>query len=186
MVIKADRVMEFYFVRHGQTDHNLLEGKDKGDHTAEVPLNERGRQQAGEIEPLIATLPVRVVCSSPMRRVQETKEIIAARLAVEHCEIEELSECSALVWGEMRGLGMFSGLPEAGAARVFMDRVRVGLNRALSLPGRVLIVAHGGVHWAACCLLGIEGHEWAVENCAVVHFRREGEKWVAKKIYGPL
>lgn len=177
---------EFYFVRHGQTYHNLLEGKDKGDHTGEIPLNETGRRQAVEIEPLIATLPVKMVCSSPMKRAQETKEIITARLVVDHCDIEELSECSASVWEEMRARGMLSGVPEAGEARVFMDRVREGLNRALALPGKALIVAHGGVHWAACCLMGIEGHGWAVDNCAVVHFRVEGEKWVAKKIYGPL
>lgn len=29
---------EFYFVRHGQTDHNLLEGLHKGDHTIDIPF----------------------------------------------------------------------------------------------------------------------------------------------------
>lgn len=175
---------EFYFVRHGQTDHNLLEIKDRGDHTAEVPLNETGKMQAVKIEPLIASLPVKTICSSPMKRVQETKEIIAARLVADHCEIDELSECSAKVWGEMRAWGMFSSLPKEGDARLFMDRVREGLNRALLLPGPTLIVAHGGVHWAACCLMGIEDHGWAVENCAVVHFSiGDAGQWVAKKLF---
>ena len=68
---------EFYFVRHGQTDHNVMEGKDKGDHPADIPLNAVGRNQALLIEPTIALLPVQTICASPLKRVQETKERIA-------------------------------------------------------------------------------------------------------------
>ena len=83
----------------------------------------------------------------------------------------------------MASLGMYSSLPEQGDARLFMDRVRQGINQALSLPGPLLIVAHGGVHWALCCLMGIETHEWAIDNCTVVHFSiGENGSWRASKL----
>ena len=79
--------------------------------------------------------------------------------------------------------GMYSPLPREGMARQFMDRVRNGINQALALPGPTLVVAHGGVHWAICCLMGINGHEWAIDNCIPVHFSiGENEKWCARKL----
>ena len=179
MVLKK----EFYFVRHGQTDHNLLEGRHKGDHSAEIPLNKTGREQALAIEPIISLLPIRTICASPMERAQETKKIIAARLQAPHHQIDDLGECSSQVWRNMSTLGMYSAVPLEGEVRLFMDRVRSGLNRALALPGPSLVVAHGGVHWAACCLMGIQNHEWAIHNCGVVHFSVDTEgKWIASKL----
>ncbi len=174
---------EFYFVRHGQTDHNISEGKEKGDHHGDIPLNATGRNQAAAIEPMIALLPILTICTSPMKRAKETKEIISARLPVPHYEINNLGECSAKIWGEMAQLGMYSPLPVGGEARLFIERVRKGINQTLSLPGPVLIVAHGGVHWATCCLMGIENHAWAVNNCDLVHFSiGEDGKWNASKL----
>lgn len=174
---------EFYFVRHGQTDHNISEQKMKGDHHENVPLNATGRGQAQAIEPLIVNLPIRTICTSPMRRAQETKEIISARLEASHHTIDSLGECSAKVWQQMYLLGMNAPLPESGEVALFMERVKRGIDSALALPGPTLIVAHGGIHWAACCLLGIREHHWSAENCAVVHFSmQEPEKWTAKKL----
>lgn len=176
---------EFYFIRHGQTDHNISDGNLKKDHPEDIPLNETGKAQAKSIAPAISTLPIRTVCASPLKRVQQTKEIITHHLQAEHHEIHDLGECTAQIWKEMVQLGMYSSLPKEGLARYFMDRVRNGINQALSLPGPSLIVAHGGVHWALCCLMGIEEHEWAIGNCVPVHFLFEG-KWVAKKLLDPL
>ena len=63
-----------------------------------------------------------------------------------------------------------------------MDRVRKGIIQALSYPGTSLIVAHGGVHWAICCLMGIQNHEWAIYNREIVHFSTDDGKWTAKKV----
>ena len=179
MIVKK----EFYFVRHGQTDHNAIEGMNKGDHPENIPLNETGRSQARNIQPIISSLPVQTVCSSPLKRVQETKAIIASELQACHHDIDDLTECSALIWKEMRKHGMYSPLPKEGAARKFMDRVRNGINLALSHPSPTLIVAHGGVHWAVCCLMGIEKHDWAIDNCIPVHFFIEQNgKWRARKL----
>lgn len=171
---------EFYFVRHGQTDHNLIEAKEKKDHPHDIPLNQNGRNQAKAIEPIIASLPVQVVCTSPMKRAQETKEIITAKLPAAHHQIDDLSECTGLIWKEMSKLGMYSPLPKDGEVRLFMDRIRKGINAALSIPGIPLIVAHGGVHWAACCLMALDEHMWAIDNCTIVHFSiSDRGKWTA-------
>lgn len=174
---------EFYFIRHGQTDHNIPPVNLKTDHPADISLNETGRSQARFIEPIISSLPIQTVCSSPLKRVQETKEIITSRLQASYYEINDLGECSALIWKEMIRLGMYSSLPKEGLVRYFMDRVRNGINQALMLPGPSLIVAHGGVHWAICCLMRIEEHEWAIGNCVPVHFLigKKG-KWTVKKL----
>ena len=108
---------EFYFVRHGQTDHNLLEGKHKGDHPGDIPLNATGRNQTKLIQPTISTLPIKTVCSSPLKRAQETTEIITSHLQVHHHENSDLGECSAQIWKEMVQLGMYSPLPAGGASR---------------------------------------------------------------------
>lgn len=173
----------FYFVRHGQTDYNLLEGPDKGEHPADISLNEKGKEQAAAIEPIAALLPIKTVCTSKMRRVQETKNIITGRLQAPHHEIDDLGECSAEIWKEMTQLGMYSPLPTKGQAFLFMERVKNGLHQALSFPGPCLIVAHGGVHWATCCLMNIQNHAWLLENCGVVYFSLDrDQKWVAKKL----
>lgn len=176
-------IQEFYFVRHGQTDHNLLEGKEKGDHTGGIPLNERGRSQAAAIEPIIASLPIQTICFSPMIRAKETKEIATPRLLAPHHEVEELGECTALTWRQMSQLGMYSVAEHEDPARQFIGRVHKGLEHALSLPGPALIVAHGGVHWAICWLLQIEDHSWSIENCGIAHFTLGPDaKWRAQKL----
>lgn len=174
---------EFYFIRHGQTDHNKKEGPNKGDHPRDIPLNETGIQQARDIAPFIATLPFKTVCSSPLRRAQETKQLITAHLEVDHHEFEDLGECNSQIWKDMSGRGMYAPLPEEGLARMFMERVRNGINAALALPGPHLIVSHGGVHWALCCLMGIENCEWSTDNCIPIHFSIGSDhKWNAKKL----
>lgn len=174
---------EFYFVRHGQTDHNVSEGNLKEDHPTDIPLNQKGEKQAVAIEPIVAVLPVKTVCASRMKRAQETKNIIAGRLQIPHYEVEDLGECSAGIWKEMVRLGMYSPPPIDGQVFLFMEQVRKGLCHSLSFPGPCLIVAHGGVHWAACCLMNIKHHEWMLENCGVVHFSVGiNQEWTAKKL----
>jgi uncharacterized phosphatase len=179
MIVKK----EFYFVRHGETDHNISKAVDKGDHAAHIPLNATGRGQAMAIEPLVAKLPVKTICASPMKRAQETKEIITVTIDAPHHAIEGLGECSSRVWQEMRALGMYSQVPGVGEAALFMRRVGEALNQALALPGPVLVVAHGGVHWAACCLMGVDRHEWSIGNCGIVHFQLDDQgNWAPVKV----
>jgi probable phosphoglycerate mutase len=179
MILEKD----FYFVRHGQTDHNISQNHLNEDHPHHTPLNITGRKQAVSIEPTIATLPVKTVCCSPLKRAQETKELITTRLQVEHHALDDLGECTSVIWREMVRLGMHGAAPDSENVQFFMEKVRKGINHALSLPGPTLIVAHGGVHWAMCALMRIKDHEWAIDNCVPVYFSvRENGLWVAKKL----
>ncbi len=173
---------EFYFIRHGQTDYNLLHAKV--DHE-DVSLNGTGVQQALAVEGIIATLPIRSVCYSPLKRAKETKEIISLRLLASHFEIPELGECSMEVWNEMRSCGANAHQSAHKSVRAFMQRTVSGVNQALSRDGPILIVAHGGIHWTMCCLMSVVDHEWTIANCLPVHFfpGSDGE-WKANKILG--
>lgn len=94
---------EFYFVRHGQTDGSAAAVKqDHGD----ISLNTTGRKQARMIEPIIASLPVKTICYSPLKRAKETREIACSNLTATHAEMANLSECNTQIWQEMTGLGI--------------------------------------------------------------------------------
>ncbi len=173
---------EFYFIRHGQTDYNILPNHYKVDHPSEVPLNATGRTQANRIEPLIAALPIKTVCCSPFIRAQETKEIVTSRLNATHHELEELGECSAAVWQEMAAKKLAAPLHPEGHIRHFLERVRHGVNRALSQEGPVLIIAHGGIHFAICSWMNLTNHDWAVDNCVPIRFYCKEEQWTAESL----
>lgn len=174
---------EFYYLRHGQTDHNKTNATtDHGD----IPINEHGRNQAKEIEDAIAALPIKTVCCSPLKRAKETKDIVTAKIDVCHIEIEGLRECTCEIWRVMTALGPEAHRCPDDPVRSFMDQVKMGINQCLSQEGPVLIVAHGGIHWAMCCIMGVE-HEWAIDNCVAVHFTLNSDGlWRAKKIGAPM
>ncbi len=166
---------EFYFIRHGQTDYNV--SLTKVDHE-DIPLNTTGRLQAQTVEPIIASLPIKSVCCSPLRRAKETKEMISTRLQATHYELADLGECSLSIWQKMTAFHHTQHEVQA-----FMERVVQGINHALSLEGPVLVVAHGGIHWAICSFMDITDHDWIIDNCRPVHFSLDSSgKWQAKQL----
>jgi len=79
--------------------------------------------------------------------------------------------------------GMHSPLPQKGVVCEFINRVQNGINQALSFPGPSMVIAHGGVHWAICSLMGIKEHEWMINNCVPIHFSiDDGNHWIARKL----
>ncbi len=167
---------EFYFIRHGQTDHHKGLDLDNTD----IPLNVAGEHQARNIEPLIATLPIQTICFSPLIRAKQTKDLIASSISVKHHELEDLKECCWNTWNDMTSQGQKSKIEFTGSVKEFMYRAVQGINQALSLPGPVLIVAHGGVHWAMCYFMDVDCN-WAIDHCVPVHYSLDGQgQWVAK------
>jgi broad specificity phosphatase PhoE len=138
----------FYFLRHGQTDWNR-EHRLQGN--IDVPLNATGLAQAHEAAARLAGLPIATVVSSHLSRARRTAEIAAQALGLP-VEIDpDLAEVA---------LGVREGTPEDGllerwqqgetpeGAETYIDfcrRTQAGVRRALTRPGPVLIVAHGGV-----------------------------------------
>lgn len=141
----------FYYVRHGQTDWNA-ENRAMGQ--ADIPLNAKGIQQAVSARNQLTGLGITTICHSPLSRAKQTAELFNEVLNVALIEIEELCEFN---------LGPYQGkvkeqwfkdwrhgatLPETEQYQDFMNRAFQGITKALSFPGPVLIVAHGGVYWA--------------------------------------
>lgn len=167
----------FYFVRHGETDFSLSSAKvDHGD----VSLNPRGRQQAQDLAPVVAKLPIQVVFSSPLKRAKETREIITSQLNAPSYELPELGECTREIWQEMVDLGADACLLGSPRVKSYLQRVLSGINQALSFDGPALIVSHAGVHWALCCLMKIENHDWVVSSSKLIHFIITSKgKWIS-------
>jgi len=176
MILKKD----FYFIRHGQTDFNA--SGDKEDYL-DISLNQTGFKQAHTVEPIVASLYVKSICCSPLKRAKETKEVISSRLKATHYEIAELSECCLKIWTDVTGSGV-SAYEKAGThVKSFMDQAVKGINQALACEGPVLVVAHGGIHWAMCCLMEIADHSWVIDNCLPIHFTIGTDgKWKARKL----
>jgi len=60
---------EVFLIRHGETEWSL-----SGQHTGvtDIPLTEKGRRAAKQLEPLLAGLNFSLVLASPLQRAQQT------------------------------------------------------------------------------------------------------------------
>ncbi len=142
-------------VRHGETDWNSA-GRIQG-HT-DVPLNERGRQQAREVAARLAAVSWDALYASTLARAWQTAELIGHSVGLaprgdsglweRHCGVLEQQTWEAVrsrfPW--IRSLSD-TGIPGAETDPVLVARVRGALHR---IAGRhrgqcVLVVTHGGV-----------------------------------------
>jgi len=82
-------------VRHGETDWNL-EGRYQGQ--ADLPLNERGREQAKLLAERLRGERIEAIYASDLSRAFETAKIIAEALGHEVKTLESLREVDTGVW----------------------------------------------------------------------------------------
>ena len=152
-------------VRHGETDWNA-ERRWQGH--ADVPLNERGREQARALAEQLAGESVDAIYSSDLSRARDTADILGARLDVPVVVDADLREIDVgpvegLTAEESAAFDGWQGEPqEEHSERVFaaIDRI------ADRHPGeRILVVTHGGSMRRVHEHLGLEGGPF--ENCAV-------------------
>ncbi len=158
-----------YLARHGRTAYNL-EGRFQGQ--LPVPLDELGREQAGELAERAATHGFAVLWSSTLLRARETAEIVAARIGLEPREDARLMETDAGDWTDRPFSEVQAEAPELFAKFIAGDpsfafpggesfaeqEVRVGaaLDEIEREPLPALVVCHGMVIRAA--LSGRTGH----------------------------
>lgn len=62
-----------YMVRHGETDWNRAHRMQGW---SDIPLNERGKEQAAFAAKALASVPLDVIYTSPLKRAEKTAEII--------------------------------------------------------------------------------------------------------------
>ncbi len=163
---------EFYFIRHGEGEHQIGDPNDMN-----AALTPRGREQAIALQNLMHKLGIQTVCHSPIRRAVETMELVIVGISPNRIEIEDLGECNEEVWHLMTKFGYKKGCEKV---RSFMDQARHGVNAALEHPGPVLIVAHGGIHWAISSFMQMESE--LIGNCIPLHFKWEEEQWQIKHL----
>lgn len=172
-------------IRHGQTDWNKA-GKMQGQ--VDIPLNERGREQAHETGAKLKAEGYQfdVLVSSPLSRAFETAQIIGSYLGltvektydnlVERAYGE--AEGAQLTYEESRTVYEdFDGVESE--REVFERTVKVLLDIAEDHPGqRVIAVAHGSVIRRA--LSAGQGFEWkeSVPNAVPLEVSIDGlRRW---------
>jgi 2,3-bisphosphoglycerate-dependent phosphoglycerate mutase len=158
----ADRLhpVAFWFLRHGETDwnaQNLSQGN------VDIPLNETGLAQARSAALLLRNRGIRAIIASPLSRARVTAEIAAAELGLPLQVDDGLRE---VAFGVQEGKPMsewfqpwVDGLltPEGAESFPALTRRAVAaVNRCITRPPVVLVVAHGALFRA---LRGAMGHE---------------------------
>ena len=166
--------INFYYVRHGETDSNL---KNIVQGLLDTSLNKTGFKQAEEAARHIKDLPITTIITSPLKRARETAKIIADAIDVPVVIVGELKDRSA---------GILEGKPQerwmekwktdkmyidkAETFQNFSHRVERGLAKALKEPGPILVVAHSGVYTAINKILGAHAKDY-LPNAQVLLYK---------------
>lgn len=150
----------FWFLRHGETDWNAR-GLAQGN--VEVPLNATGIAGAEAAAALLRGRGIRGIVSSPLGRARVTARIVSEALDVA-VEIEDgLREVR---FGAREGQPMagawfgewIAGVATPDGAETFAElRVRAvaAVDRALTRPAPVLVIAHGALFRALRAEMGL-------------------------------
>lgn len=121
----------------------------------DIPLNSVGTRQAKEAARILVSEPIKHIVSSTLSRAKTTAQIIADVLQIDTTIIDDLKEGG---FGLREGKAKSSfelerwlsgdATNNAELALDFELRTMQGFQSALTIPGPVLIVAHGG-SWLA-------------------------------------
>lgn len=174
--------MKIYIARHGETVWNA---EDRVCGRTDVPLTEKGREQARELGEKMKDLPIDVIFASPLSRAKQTAEYVAEKKNLV-CQTEErLIEQDYGIYegvnrhGEaflnnkrqfaFRYPGGESMMQVAARTYEFLDEIRRkyrGMN--------VLLVCHGGVARVMKTyfedLTNEEFFHYSIENCGWLEY----------------
>lgn len=176
--------MKIYFVRHGQTDWNVLE-KVQG--KADIELNDVGKNQAKELREKTKNIDFDLIICSSLIRARQTAEIINENRNLEIIIDERISERE---FGEFEGkkTSEFSfedfwnyekneKYIKAENIRDFFNKIYMFLDEIKEKykDKNVLIVSHGGVSIPVKCYFnGIPDigplNSLCVGNCEIAEF----------------
>ena len=144
--------MRLIFVRHGQTDTNLVEMAGKPILDDDAPLNEEGLRQAKQVAEELREEKVDAIFSSPLKRAMET----AAEIACYHdgarvIAMDDLRErkLGTLVGEHLPAAFDFDKIVRADDIEpvdAFFKRVYAAIDQVVSSGYKnVIVVSHGGV-----------------------------------------
>ncbi|MCC6719943.1 MAG: histidine phosphatase family protein [Acetobacteraceae bacterium] len=149
----------FWFLRHGETDWNAR-GLSQGN--VDIPLNATGIAQAQAAAPLLVGRGIASIVASPLSRAHDTARAAAEVLGLPVELDEGLRETS---FGAQEGQPMVDWFadwvdgtytpPDAESFAMLRARALAAVNRALTRPGLVLVVAHGALFRALRAEMGL-------------------------------
>jgi broad specificity phosphatase PhoE len=147
-----------YLARHGQTAYNHT-GRFQGQ--MDVPLNETGRRQAGQLALRVAALGIRALWASPLARAEQTAAAISVHIGLPIRFDDRFMETHTGIWTDRYYADMEAEDPEAFAGFVTAaenfkfeggesyaeqgDRVMAALADVEKGPQPALVVCHGMV-----------------------------------------
>lgn len=167
---QGNHSMKLYFVRHGESEANLLnEFSNRG---WKHPLTARGRQQAETLAQKLVEIPITALYTSPLRRAVETAQVLARALGIEYTVTDALREydCGILEGrSDQAGWDMYSAVLDDWLERGLWARRIEGGESFLEMqtrfvpfvegltaehggsPANIVLVGHGGLY--RCMLL---------------------------------
>ncbi|MCS6880829.1 MAG: histidine phosphatase family protein [Oscillochloridaceae bacterium] len=189
--------MRLILVRHGETPWNVtLQYQGH----ANVPLNERGREQARRAAARLRPLEVRALYASDIARAWETAEIIGAAIGQTPVPMPELREIDVGQWEGLTPEELYRRFPDhmAEYRRDPARTVRLGGESYAQLQARALValqriqeshaqgevvvaVSHGGTIRALLChVIGLDlgnfGRMW-LDNGSLTELRLGRNGW---------
>ena len=174
------RAKSFLFMRHGQTEGNAK----RIFQPADIPLNQRGLEQAREAAQWVREHAPERIVASDMLRAWQSAEVIAQSCGARPQAEPRLRE---------RWFGDWVGTPSArfdwrdqppNGERLadFVARTRVGLGEVLEEETPTLVVAHGGTLYVLVYSLGVELLESHITNATPLAFERAAGGWTVRPL----
>jgi probable phosphoglycerate mutase len=168
----------FYFLRHGQTDHNrqrICQGQ------TDIPLNATGLTQAKAAASIFAKIKPVAMIASDLSRVRQTAEPVAEQLGLDVTVDVNLRE---------RGFGIYEDKiiegqlwsfddPSVETIENFVDRSIQGFRSALTVDD-ALVVTHGGLRRVLAGALDLDMPYWTSHNALPLRFTRNVNGWKAE------
>ena len=143
--------MRLIFVRHGQTDTNLIEMAGKPILDDDASLNEEGLKQAQRVAEELKGEKVDVIFASPLKRAMETAAEIARYHDAPVLVMDGLRErkLGTLVGERLQAAFDFDNVVRADdieSVDAFFERVYVAIDQIVASEyENVVVVSHGGV-----------------------------------------
>lgn len=181
--------MKIFLIRHGETSANV-EKKFAG--FLDVPLNERGKEQAKVVSDKLKNEKIDAIYSSDLSRAFETAKSIASVHPVEIQSVPDLRELNFGLWEGKSYLDLQGEhsedlkkwiedyesfvIPEGESVLMLYQRVSEFFDKMKEKHGEnsnqtVLLVAHGGVIQALLSHISyqnISGYwKFSIDNCGV-------------------
>ena len=172
--------------RHGETDDNVAPARVQG--RRDVPLNDRGRDQARSLAQAAAAEGPRALWTSDRSRARETAEIVGAelgleprvdaRLAESHRGawegrlIEDIAREEPELWAGWRRAGASFRFPGGESLEEHLARASAVLDEIAGGQLPALVVCHGGTIRCAFARVHPRGldafHELEVPNAEIM------------------